>query len=241
MSALSELRKCNDLSDLAILLNYRPSSLAYIIYKIPDLGKYTTFEIPKSSGGNRTIKKPISRLAKLQRRVADYLYDCLDEIEIRNGKDKYSHGYRKGRSIITNAKMHKRKRYVFNVDIEDFFGSINFGRVRGYFINDNNFKLKEPVATVLAQIVIHENGLPQGAPTSPIVSELVARILDARLVRFAKVLGVRYSRYVDDLSFSSRRFEVSSALAVRTHGDEWVAGDRLRQLLERSGFQIKDA
>ena len=78
-----------------------------------------------------------------------------------------SHGFRRHYSIITNARRHKRRRYVLNLDLQDFFPSFSFGRVRGFFIHNNSFKLNEKVATIIAQIACHENVLPQGSPCSP--------------------------------------------------------------------------
>ena len=117
-----------------------PSALSYVLYKLPDANKYRVFEIPKKSGGMRTIKAPMDKLALIQQRLAELLSDCMQELMKENPKlYAVSHGFREGRTIISNANIHRKRRYVFNVDIADFFGSINFGRVRGYFIKDNFF------------------------------------------------------------------------------------------------------
>ena len=82
----------------------------------------------------RLIKAPVPRLANLQRRLANLLYDCLDELTkgAPPARRSLAHGFEKKRSIITNASLHKRRRYVLNLDLQDFFPSINFGRVRGF-------------------------------------------------------------------------------------------------------------
>jgi RNA-directed DNA polymerase len=80
-------------------------------------------------------------------------------------------------------------------------GSFNFGRVRGFFISNNDFKLSPKVSTLIAQIACHQNELPQGSPCSPVITNLITHILDVRLTQQAKKYGCKYSRYVDDITF----------------------------------------
>jgi RNA-directed DNA polymerase len=207
------LRAAKSLSDLAILLNFTPKGLGYVLYKTPANARYRIFDIPKSGGGVRTIQAPQPQLRLLQSRLADVLVDCSDEIEAKTPDRRLvTHGFQKGRSILTNAKAHRKRRYVLNLDLKDFFGTINFGRVRGFFIADRNFTLDPKVATVIAQIACHDNALPQGAPSSPAISNLIGHILDARLIRLARDCDCTYTRYVDDLTFSTNRrdFPVNS-------------------------------
>jgi RNA-directed DNA polymerase len=176
---LQRLREAESLGDLAALLHYTPSGLAFVLYKTDPAARYRTFEIPKAAGGTRTIQAPNQPLKLLQKRLADFFYGCLSEIESHTPeRRRVSHAFYKKRSIVTNAAPHCGCRYVLNVDLKDFFGTINFGRVRGFFISDQNFRLNEKVATVIAQIACHENALPQGAPCSPIISNLIGHILD---------------------------------------------------------------
>ena len=118
---------------------------------------------------------------------------------------------------MTNAYIHKRRRYVLNLDLEDFFPSFNFGRVRGFFIKDKHFALHERVETIIAQIACHDNELPQGSPCSPVISNLIAHLLDVRLARLAKAHKCTYSRYADDITFSTNRKEFPSDLAAPAH------------------------
>src|SRR5690349_3202365 len=128
MSRLVDLKAAATLSDLAKLLQFKPSALSYVLFKLPDSSKYTTFNIPKKSGGARTIKAPVKALKLIQQRLSALLQDCLDEINHAKGrKDRVSHGFKRKRSILTNAKEHRNRRYVFNIDLENFFPSINFG------------------------------------------------------------------------------------------------------------------
>lgn len=163
MSPLEKLKSAVSLNDLAYILGYQPKKLSYILYVIKEEDKYTKFEIPKKNGKTRIIHAPTDQLKHLQRRLADLLNQCFSELS-ESQKKSLSHGFRKEHSIVTNAYNHKNKRYVFNVDLKDFFPSINFGRVRGFFIKSHNFSLKEKAATIIAQIACYHNVLPQGSP-----------------------------------------------------------------------------
>ena len=244
MSRLEILKSATSLSDIAHLLGYEPKVVSYTLYKLTPAQKYTTFEIPKRNGGQRTINAPVPRLKGLQRKLAELLQDCLDEINAtKNLKDRAAHGFKRKRSIVTNARQHRNRRWIFNIDLEDFFPSINFGRVRGFFIKNRDFQFQEKVATVLAQIACQDNSLPQGSPCSPVISNLVAQLLDMRLVKLAQGAGCTYSRYADDLTFSTNKKEFPLEIA-RQVGDQgrashfWLPGDGLRATIEQTGFSI---
>lgn len=129
---------------------------------------------------------------------------------------------------------------MFNVDLREFFPSINFGRVYGFFLKDRNFELNPKIATIIAQIACHENKLPQGSPCSPVISNLITHILDIKLNKLANDLHCTYTRYADDLTFSTNEKCFPEALArlVRGSEDKWVAGDGLLHLIYRAGFQL---
>ena len=238
MNTLANLRKITSRSDLATFLGYRPRQITYILYVIPEAEKYEIFEIPKKTGGSRQISAPILKLKKLQRTLAALLQQCYEELHTRNTNTRaLSHGFRKGHSIITNAKLHTNRRYVFNVDLEDFFPSINFGRVRGFFIKDRDFQLHPDVATAIAQISCHENELPQGSPASPIISNLIGHILDLRLVRLAKKCKCTYSRYADDITFSTREKTFPELIAKPDSGI-WIPSDQLVAAVQNAGFRL---
>jgi RNA-directed DNA polymerase len=149
LNALDQLKAATTLKQFAAIIGYEAHTLSFILYKIPDNAKYTTFAIPKKSGGTRQIDAPIARLKYLQRRLSDLLYECVKEIEAKNNKSKQkslSHGFKHSHSIVTNAYPHRNRRYVLNFDLEDFFPSINFGRVRGFFLKNKAFELHETVA-----------------------------------------------------------------------------------------------
>ena len=244
MSRLATLKAAASLSDVAKLLDFKPKTVSYILYKQPAATKYKTFQIPKRNGGQRTIKAPVDALKVLQRKLSDLLQDCADEINTANNrKDRTAHGFKRKRSIITNARQHRHRRWVFNLDLKDFFPSINFGRVRGFLLKNRDFELHEDVATVIAQIACHENSLPQGSPCSPVISNLVAHLLDMRLVKLASAAGCTYSRYADDLTFSTNKKKCPVDIAVPSGTDGaashlWLPGEALQKVIERTGFRI---
>jgi RNA-directed DNA polymerase len=247
MSRLATLKAATSLSDLAKLLGFKPKAVSYILYKQPEATKYTTFQTPKRNGGQRTIHAPSDHLKLLQRHLSVLLQDCVDEINTATQrKDRTAHGFKRNRSIITNARQHRHRRWVFNLDLEDFFPSIHFGRVRGFLLKNRDFALHEKVATVIAQIACHENSLPQGSPCSPVISNLVANLLDMRLVKLASEAGCTYSRYADDLTFSTNKKAFPTAIAVPDGAEGavaqmWLPGEALRKVIERTGFQINAA
>ncbi len=129
---------------------------------------------------------------------------------------------------------------MFNIDLQDFFGTVNFGRVRGFFVRDRNFALHPDTATVLAQIACYRNSLPQGSPCSPVISNLIGHLLDIRLGRLAFDNGCTYSRYADDITFSTNKPDFPSGIARPVEGDghKWEVGDSLRRIVTGAGFAV---
>lgn len=241
MSKLEKLKQATTLHDLAATLGFKPKALSYILYKKDPKKKYKQFEIPKRTGGVRTISAPCPDLMNLQRRLADLLQDCIAEINTeRKIFSAISHGFRPKFSIITNASVHKNRRYVLNLDLENFFGSINFGRVRGFFITNKHFSIEPKVATLIAQIACFDNVLPQGSPCSPVISNLIGHLLDIRLVALANKHGCSYSRYADDITFSTNMRFFPDGIAQKEHEDThtWNIGSSLTKVIEKAGFTI---
>jgi retron-type reverse transcriptase len=239
MSKLKLLQDCSDLHDVAQLLALKPAHLAYNLYKKADAAKYKKFDIPKRYGGSRTICAPIADLKHIQRQLADVLIDCLNELNIKHNRQA-SHGFITGRSILTNAHQHRGRAYVLNLDLQDFFGSINFGRVRGFFIHDKDFALEPAVATVVAQIACFENSLPQGSPASPVISNLIGNVLDVHLIKLARRSDCVYTRYADDLTFSTNLPSFPDDLAFVKDG-AWSVGASLTNVIKQSGFAVNGA
>lgn len=242
VSNLVKLKATTSRKELAAILGYPPKSLTAIVYQTPQALKYTTFSIDKKSGGKRIIKAPVPKLKKLQSHLSHLLYRCLAEIEKERSSKPISFGFRRDRSIAENAARHKRRRWVLNLDLEDFFPSFNFGRVRGFFLKDKAFSLHPEVATTIAQIACDGVALPQGSPCSPVISELIAQILDMRLVRLAKKYCATYSRYADDITFSTNQKEFPAGLASPDPNDAtiWHLSEELVGKISGSGFAINN-
>nr|WP_255772708.1 retron Ec67 family RNA-directed DNA polymerase/endonuclease [Paracandidimonas lactea] len=228
---------------LASLLNIEPKDLTYLLYVLKDEDKYSVFSVPKRGGGERQISSPISQIKSLQERLADSLERCINDIELLTGRsNSASHGFRPEKSILTNASVHRNKRFVFNLDLEDFFPTITGRRIRGFLINDKNFKFHKDVATTIAHIACLDGKLPQGSPCSPVISNLIAGILDFHLARLAKACGCRYTRYADDITFSTNKkdFPKEIAFCDVEHTHIWKVGKQLRGLIAKSGFVINE-
>ena len=214
----------------------------YLLYNIQTDNLYTTFPIPKKNGGERVIHAPKKELKFLQKKLADILWECYLESLESKSKDKnfkipvLSHAFEKGKSIITNSQMHRNKKYILNIDLKDFFDSFNFGRVRGFFIKDRDFAVSPEIATVIAQIACYQGKLPQGAPSSPIITNLITRILDYRIVKIAKKYRFTYSRYADDMTFSTNRELNSNKLRASKELGNFLT--ELEEVIISSGFEI---
>lgn len=188
---------------------------------------YQEFEIPKKSGGTRIIHAPKDPLKRILQTISKEL--CLvQQLECNIGK--VPHGFIKGRSIFTNAQPHVNKMVVINVDIENFFGSINFGRIYGYFKKDKRFMLNNKVAGMLANLLTYNGVLPQGSPASPVISNLLFNIVDKRILKLVKKYKLTYTRYADDLTFSTNRKEFMSEI------DQFLI--KLEKIIVDSGYSI---
>jgi len=113
MSQLQTLKSANSINDVAALLTFKPSAVAFILYKKPPETKYRTFEIAKRQGGTRVIKAPSDDLKLLQKRLSDLLQNCIEEINAaKTLKDDLAHGFKRHRSIITNATKHAGAKHI---------------------------------------------------------------------------------------------------------------------------------
>lgn len=181
-------------------------SLTY--YANPDLCKkrYAKFTVKKKSGGERTINAPVGGLKSILRSL-NFILQCVYE------PHNAATGFVLNKSIVDNAKVHVGNHHVYNLDLKDFFHSFDRNRVKLGFIYEP-FNLngeREPLAFLLASLCTHpfevngeiKNVLPQGSPTSPTITNILCKKLDRRLTGLANRFGAKYTRYADDITFSS--------------------------------------
>lgn len=200
--------------------------------------RYRHFTIKKKTGGERPIDAPVRNLKWIQ--------ICLNEIfKAVYTPSQYAVGFAENRSIIDGARMHVGKKYVLNIDLKDFFTSIRQARVWAR-IQLPPFNFSRDVANAVAgicsiQMEDEENStaekkeykyvLPQGAPTSPILTNAICDNLDRKLSRLAQRFGLNYTRYADDITFSSNHY------VYRKTGKFFTA---LRDIIEKEGFKINE-
>lgn len=216
--------------EIADLLEVKYSDLIYWIYRTPPTRRYTAFQIRKKSGSPRKIEAPTMNIKILQQKLNQVLQAVY--------RPKYCvHGFVVGRSVKTNALRHINRKYLLNIDLLDFFPSINFGRVRGMFMG-KPYNLPPKVATVLAHLCCFNQRLPQGAPTSPVVSNMICAQMDSQLQRLAASNRCTYTRYADDITFSTSRRTFPISIAIPNDLDQVEPGNELHDIIRNNGFSI---
>lgn len=228
-------------ADLARALGIEIPALRQLAFHAVAAAKphYVYFEVPKRSGGVRLLASPHRRLRAAQTFIEE-------QILSKQALTESAHGFVPGRSTLTNATPHVGSAFVVNLDLKDFFPSITFPRARGIFAS---MGYSGAVATLLALLTTEPprvraeldgevywvaagpRGLPQGACTSPTLSNLAARKLDKRLAGLAHKLGLTYTRYADDLTFSGPADKQSIA--------GWLIA-RVRHVAKEEGFVLHE-
>ena len=180
---------------------------------------YRKHEIPKKTGGKRVLNIPSRSLKRMQKLI-------LRNILYKEKVHPCSYAYRKGKSIVDNAKVHCDKAVIIKMDIRDFFPSVSSEKVKKLF---KKLGWNEEASEKLTELCTWENGLPQGAPTSPAISNIILYQLDKKLFSLASRFNACYTRYADDLTFSLKE---DNPKTVRTI-------IKLCQLaVEQEGFRI---
>lgn len=246
----------------ATMLSSTEKRLKELAWELPDSKRYKQFSIPKSNGGIRIISEPIWELKYIQEKLL-YLFEKSYEPE------DCSHGFVRGKSILTNARKHVRKSWVLNMDIEKFFPTIHIRRVEKILTNlklrfllddgerENAYKWEDvtpnsKITSLLANLLCFRSvygsddpetfhGLPQGAPTSPIISDMVAHKLDKDLMKLSEKLGLEYTRYADDISFSPvdpKDYNGYEKLISGTDGKHIELSRKITKIFAKHGFKI---
>ncbi|WP_442509910.1 reverse transcriptase family protein [Novipirellula sp. SH528] len=211
-AAENELPPLDKPKQLAEALELSIAELRWLVYhrEVATKLHYCRFTIPKRDGSERAIWAPMPKLKQAQHWV---LRNVVERLLVHGA----AHGFLPGRSIMTNASQHTDSRMIIKLDIKDFFPTVTFPRVKGIF---RHAGYREQIATLLAllctesprQMVVEDGRtfyvslgprcLPQGAPTSPGLSNVICLKMDRRIAGLAKRYGWRYTRYADDITLS---------------------------------------
>lgn len=167
---------------------------------------YNHYEIPKRNGGTRPIDEPYPSLKEIQTWILDSI--------LTPAAHKYvlpvAKAFMPGVSLRDNARFHKNKKHVVALDIHDFFGSIHCGSVYGVF---QTMGYSIGVSTLLMKLCTYKESLPQGAPTSPMLSNLVFAPIDKKIFHYCRSRNIMYTRYADDMVFSSDNMDANHLIA----------------------------
>ncbi|MCO4744931.1 MAG: RNA-directed DNA polymerase [Proteobacteria bacterium] len=232
------LPNLQDGAAIAAAMDIDVGELRWLAYnrRVSKVSHYKRFSIPKKTGGERLISAPMPRLKASQHWV---LRNILDKVPLHDA----AHGFVTGRSIVSNAAPHVNARIVVNMDLQDFFPSISWVRVRGLFAS---FGYSREAATVLALLCTEakttaieldgetwhvaqgERVLPQGSPASPAITNALCWQLDRRLSGLCAKLGFVYTRYADDLTFSAKSDDAYVGTLLKAVG----------QIVEEEGFTV---
>jgi len=227
---IEKFRSLQNRKDIADLLDVDIKTLIYHLYRVPEEKKYKDFDIPKRHGGTRTISAPITSLKIIQRKF-HFVLQCLYK------PNNYIHSYREDRNVRSNALQHTQRKVILNIDLKEFFPSIHIGRVKGLF-KHQPFNCNEVVAKTLAQICCHSSLLPQGAPTSPIISNMICEKMDKEIGQLVRRYGYTYTRYADDMSLSTLDDNFSNNILEVNQDGQLEIGKDLFEIISRNSFEI---
>ena len=175
---------------------------AYLLGVVNSLSSfYKHYEIPKKSGGKRNIEEPFPSLKDIQTWILKNILESASEKNVSNVAKAFMPGVK----LRDNARFHRGQKIVVALDLHDFFGSIKFCEVYGIF---KKLGYNISVSVLLTNLCLYNGSLPQGAPTSPMLSNLVFYELDEKIYLYCRKRNIRYTRYADDLTFSGENVDV---------------------------------
>jgi len=223
---------------IANKINEKTKTFNYILYGIHSHSRnqfYLEIDIPKRNGKIRKLHAVKGGLKTIQEKTYGWLAQNYEPT-------KFALGFKTGGGIIENAKLHRNKRVIIKIDLKDFFPSITFARVVGMF-QAYPFGLPKNDSIILGQICcLDGNGpIPQGGITSPYISNMICRKLDKRLSKFGQKEGFTYSRYADDITFSSdKKCDYDKILGWATQiieNEHFIVNDKKTRILDKSKRQ----
>lgn len=213
-----------------------PTVLRAFAYQRPADLNYKHRPFQKRNGAYRSLAIPHATLKKIQGKIAEQLATLYRP-------SSRAFAYIQGRDIRGNAATHLRHRLIFTIDLVNFFDQINFGRVRGRLMA-KPYSLSDAVATTIARLTVLDDKLPFGAPSSPIISNMICSALDAELAALGRETGSFYTRYADDIVFSTQKGRFAYQVVTLGEADgvpQVVPGAELEAIIQRHGFQINAA
>ncbi|MBW4622914.1 MAG: reverse transcriptase family protein [Cyanosarcina radialis HA8281-LM2] len=233
------LPECNSEAEIALVMEMSIEKLRSLAFNYPTSSttNYHRFQILKKPGESRAISAPMSDLKVAQKWISTRI---LEKIQVHDA----AHGFRRNRSIVTNAKPHVSADIIVKIDLQDFFRSISYQRVKKLFLDVDYSETAARIFGLICTVneteeieidgkinykTIGKRHLPQGSPASPAISNIICYDLDRRLSQVAQELGFCYTRYADDLTFSGSR-DVKSKISKLI--------SETRTLIESEGFTI---
>jgi len=184
-------------ANLAALVGYRTTYLKRAVSYTPYY--YRSFFIKKSNGHLRKLVEPLPSLKEIQTWI---LENILYKVKV----SRYAKAYVKERNLIDNVKFHKGQPAVLKLDITNFFGSINLRQIEKIF---RELGYSHVISNLLAKLCCYDDTLPQGAPTSPYLSNLYLRSFDEKIYEYCDNNEIKYTRYADDLTFSGKQINLN--------------------------------
>ncbi|MEG0296611.1 MAG: reverse transcriptase domain-containing protein [Clostridium sp.] len=215
--------------DVSKILEIDDQSLRYFLYVKKTENMYTSFKIVKKNGEFREINAPNNEMKNIQKKLA-YILNLVYRVK------PCVYGFVKDKNIKDNAKNHNKKRMILNIDLKDFFTQIHFGRIRGMLMKPP-YSIGQEAATVIAQIACYRGVLPQGSPSSPILTNMICSPLDTQLTNLAKRKQLIYTRYADDITFSTFNRKFSKTI-VNGDMENLMIGKELENILLRNSFNV---
>ena len=222
--------KIKNNKELAEVLGISVGRLTYYAYYLSADEKYSSFNISKRGGGERLIEAPVKGLKDLQKKIVEYLTTFFKPRSC-------VFAYVEGRGIVENADVHDLQRWILRVDLTDFFHSITQKRLVGVF-SSQPFSMSHDAARTLSFLCTMNGRLAQGAPTSPILSNIICRGLDYKLKELSAKNKCYYTRYADDIFISNSGASFPRTIAEKLEDGSVELSESFCEVVSNAGFKV---